>query len=1254
MRSNFVATILAAVGLLASAEAFGAPQSAAQSSATKPSAVKAEASTSAGQCISPDAEKAINECPKGALKTEGHKRAGTSFKTAPPPLKAREQKEFKPGDLSMLGNLAERDTRKGKMQARARALLITEIQGLERLYKQTPKDSPDRPQLTLRLAEGYAELEQAAIRDKIAADIKLQDKKRKGGAVTAEKTEISKAKAMEVSARKSAIKYYKQMVKSYSSYSKLDEVLYYLAYEYEQAGDLNEARKTYYELIEKAPKSPYVPNAYLAFGELFFQEASADPAKWATAEAAYLEVLKHPPPKNKLWGYARYKLAYVYWNQGMYKQALEQFKEVIKYGTTYSDIPNATQLAKQARNDLIPVYAAIEPPDRAYQYFKPLSGDKPNSDDQTIQMMRDLGFAYIDTGHYPAAIDLYKNLLSRDKGELWCSYQTQITHAVQAAYSGDKARIRKELDAQIAAEKVFDGMSAPDPKKLECANETAGLLAETAMSWHLEAVGTGGVRGTGDEKTMDLAADIYKLVITNFSPEDFKVFKFPRIVKEDWPTIYKVKYAVADLLYFRKRWEECGPAFDAVVAENPTGPDAPEAAYASVLCYQKMYDQMYKGESDRKGKGLGPKGASESDREAKAGEWAKFKPKDFTEQQKGMVTAFNRYVCYIKPAEGNAEAQDQYIEVKYARARTYFEAQHWEEAALGFRDVALNHPTHDAGIFAAQLYLEALNVLGAKAEPPRPQCFDQMAADVPKFLENFCKGADFEENKEQCELLTRIQFDVKRLAAQKRVELADSQAEKGNFRQALENYKAGGDSYLAIWREYCEAPMAAGEAPKQCETADEIVYNMARAYQAGRLLAKSIQARMILINPKYGMDKSELAKKAIFEIGGNYQAIAVYDKAADYYERYAAESGYKGENADQALSDAVVLRLGLGQEEKALDGAKIFQARFGARKPAQAAQIGFAIADHYASAGKWEDVRKSLSGSMGAIDKNAALDVRLQAHALLGRAFVQLKTGAGADREYKTVVGLWSDPAKGAKAIEDAGGTQRELGRALEAAGEGLFYFAEKAKTKVDAYSFPKYNGVKDKEGINKHIATKVKDWYTKKKDLIAETTKEYKKIIDLMPVPPPRWVIAAGSQVGKMWGTFVSDFRSAPIPKEWESDFEIRTAYYGALDDASEPFKVQAKGAYSVCLGYSVQYQYFDQYSRDCEEWLANNYKAEFHLVDEFRGAPDKVNNPLDEQPNPLQLGGEPLVVTPKMDPEEAKKAAADKAAADKAGAKK
>src|SRR5690606_33192644 len=144
-------------------------------------------------------------------------------------------------------------------------------------------------------------------------------------------------------------------------------------------------------------------------------------------------------------------------------------------------------------------------------------------------------------------------------------------------------------------------------------------------------------------------------------------------------------------------------------------------------------------------------------------------------------------------------------------------AQHSGEAALAFRDVAINHADNDAGIFAAQLYLEAVNVPGSRAEPPRPKCFNEMAEVVPVVHVLYGKGQKIEDNKEQCELLTRIQFDIKRLKAQKVVELADQQQEKGNLKEALDNYKTGADQYLSLWREYCEEPLSKGEKPKQCE-----------------------------------------------------------------------------------------------------------------------------------------------------------------------------------------------------------------------------------------------------------------------------------------------------------------------------------------------------------------------------------------------------------------------------------------------------
>ena len=242
--------------------------------------------------------------------------------------------------------------------------------------------------------------------------------------------------------------------------------------------------------------------------------------------------------------------------------------------------------------------------------------------------------------------------------------------------------------------------------------------------------------------------------------------------------MYKIKYAMR-LALFPQRWESDRRSTPWL--QKIRRVQAASRVRLGALLPEEVRP-MYR-RPDRKPRSW-PDGADEKDREAKKGEWDKFKPKPFTTMQTGMVTAFNRYVCYITPPKGDKEAEEQYVEVKYARARTYFESQHWEEAALAFRDVAINHADKDAGIFAAQLYLESVNVLGSRAEPPRPSCFDDLAKDVPTFLELYCKGSKVEDNKEQCESLTRIQFDIMRLKAQKLVEKGDGLSEKGSYKEA--------------------------------------------------------------------------------------------------------------------------------------------------------------------------------------------------------------------------------------------------------------------------------------------------------------------------------------------------------------------------------------------------------------------------------------------------------------------------------------
>src|SRR6188768_1459977 len=187
-------------------------------------APEAKMSDLSKECVGTESVKTLEACPGGPSKFEGKQKHGAAFKSAPPPTDVKKrQDESKPVNPEELKKYAERDTRKTRLQARARALLITEIQGLERLYKSTPENSPDKPQLTRRLAEGYVELESAAVRDKIAADIAAQDAKKNKKDATKPRQDAAAAEKILAAARKSAINYYTLMKTDYPDYSKIDE-----------------------------------------------------------------------------------------------------------------------------------------------------------------------------------------------------------------------------------------------------------------------------------------------------------------------------------------------------------------------------------------------------------------------------------------------------------------------------------------------------------------------------------------------------------------------------------------------------------------------------------------------------------------------------------------------------------------------------------------------------------------------------------------------------------------------------------------------------------------------------------------------------------------------------------------------------------------------------------------------------------------------------------------------------------------------
>ncbi len=258
--------------------------------------------------------------------------------------------------------------------------------------------------------------------------------------------------------------------------------------------------------------------------------------------------------------------------------------------------------------------------------------------------------------------------------------------------------------------------------------------------------------------------------------------------------------------------------------------------------------------------------------------------------------------------------------------------------------------------------------------------------------------------------------------------------------------------------------------------------------------------------------------------------------------------------------------------------------------------------------GDWQNAHEEASRTLDAIGESGPLDVVLAGHALVGRACAKLADDTCAAAAYAAVTAAWADPPSAVNRLAALGGDETaqrlRLPRALYLVGEAAFFSAEQLRHEADALASPVYRGPGTRDDVLAFVSTKARDWVGAKRTAIERAESAYKKVVDIKPAAPPRWVIAAAARVGGMWSGFVDDFRATPVPAEWQGDgpvpgaggvtFEdLRTEYQNKIDEASEPQLEQARGAYRTCRDYAVKYQVTDEHSRACDAWLAAHPKS-------------------------------------------------------------
>ena len=845
---------------------------------------------------------------------------------------------------------------------------------------------------------------------------------------------------------------------------------------------------------QKTPNSKYIPNAYLAFGELFFNEAQGDPSKWELAKQAYMKVIGYPPPNNKVYGYAWYKLAYVFWNKGELRQGAQRVQEDdrLRRARTRSSRTRRSSPRARARTSSRSTRSKGDPTRRLQLLPQPL-GDAAGTNDKTFKMMDDLGQNYLDTGHYPEAIALYKDLMVRDRGE---RQELRLPGAHHRSDDGDEVRQqgrhreRARQPGQGLQRRTRTASHTADAKQ-ECANKTAALLTETAMAWHLEAVGSQGQRGTGDPKTMDLAALPLQEGGRHLERGRSSRSSSSRASsRKTGPTIYKIKYAMADLLYFQREVGGVRPGVRRGRRGEPEGARGGRGRVRAVLCYQNIYLAHAPRAADRKGTRQ-PPGRRQEDAKEDADD--KLPPEGHDRRPEGDDPAFNRYICYIQPGhERRRRARSSSSRSSTRAARTYFEAQHWEEAAPAFRDIAMNNSDNDVGIYAAQLYLESINVLDVPRErrtaPVVLRRHGDGRAEVHRA--RTAPATRSQKNEEQC---THAHQDpVRHPAPQAR--RSSSRTPTRAATNALAALREGRQGVLRALGEVRRdaAPQQPAAAVRAAATRSSTTPPRVPGRRASS--RRRSRARMVLLNPQYRMEKTELAEgrdvrdrrqlpghRRLRPGGRLVRAVRARHEAERRRTRRQGARATPSSSASgsarrtQAIADAKQFQRGLRRARSRRRRRDRVRHRRALRRQGglgERAQ-GAPGRDGHSSTRRRRTSRCRRTRRSRARSCTSRPTTRRKRRVRQGpQALGRPARGAGEDRRRLQGRG---------RRLE----ARKRLGKALDAVGEAMLLRrrGDASSDKVDSIPFPVYKGPGTKDDVLKHIGQEVKPWYTKKQD---------------------------------------------------------------------------------------------------------------------------------------------------------------------------
>lgn len=548
------------------------------------------------------------------------------------------------------------------------------IKYLDEILKQNPPDE-ERPELLFQKAELFLEEAQYYFFEANRVDDEIA--KALGDGDDAKMMSASDKKDKLLARQKKwgndAIKLFEEIEKKYKKFERLPDVLYMMGQAYWDRGEPKLALGVYRKLIKDFPKNQYISDAWLAFGEYYFQVGPDEDKDLNKALDAYMKAAANTD--SAVFGYATYKQGWCYYNLSRHDKAASKFKEVVLYSQVNSAILGERRigLAKEARKDYVLAYAQYGGAAAAPGEFKTIADSLEHR-----QMLDRLADIYYGDGKDREAIITYQTLMKMSPDSTKNPmYQGKVVKL--ASRIGEKKQVvgqaRKLVDEYKRVRGIFSGIKAGDPKKEEVGSDlqnaddiSDNTLRFLSTTWHNEA------KKTLDNGTFEYAYELYGDYLELF-PERKEA--------------YEMRFFYAELLYRLEKFELAGEQYIKVFQQDPKGKWAEPAAEEAV----RSYDEVVK-DFDRANKGKTQAAVNPADA---------LKEKPIPDVKKKYIAACNNY--FQNYPKGKLS-----IEAEYKVARVLYEHNYFKDATPRFLELTEKHSDHPRAEQAANLVLDTYNL----------------------------------------------------------------------------------------------------------------------------------------------------------------------------------------------------------------------------------------------------------------------------------------------------------------------------------------------------------------------------------------------------------------------------------------------------------------------------------------------------------------------------------------------------------------